>query len=77
MLKSIGILLIAVVILLIEVPPLLKKKYKKEVLALLIFLLIGVGLSVAQSFGKTIPNPVKLLYFVLNPLYEAIASLWK
>lgn len=68
MLKSIGILLIAAVILRIEVPPLLKKKHKKELFVFSILLAIGVGLSIPLGFGKSIPNPLDLLTFILEPL---------
>lgn len=77
MLKSIGILLIAATILLIEVPPLLEKKYKKELYVFSTLLAIGVGLSMAQGLGKTIPNPMDLLTFVLKPLNDIIAPLLK
>lgn len=77
MLKSIGILLIAAAILLIEVPPLLEKKYKKELLVFSILLAIGVGLSITQGLGKTIPNPMDLLTFVFKPLDDVIAPLLK
>lgn len=75
MLKSIGILLIAVTIMWLEVPPLLKKGYKKELLVFSVFLVIGVALSLAYSFGKTIPNPLDLLTFVFKPLNDFI-YLW-
>ncbi|MFJ7976797.1 hypothetical protein ACIQZI_14050 [Peribacillus sp. NPDC096379] len=77
MLKSMGILLIATVILLIEVPPLLEKKYKKELLVFSILLVIGVGLSIAQGVGKTIPNPMDLLTYMFKPLNDVIAHLSK
>ncbi|MFJ8236167.1 hypothetical protein ACIQ34_10515 [Ureibacillus sp. NPDC094379] len=77
MLKSIGILLVAAVILMIEVPSLLEKKYKKELLVFLILLAIGVGLSITQSFGKPIPNPMDLLTFVFKPLIDVISPLLK
>ncbi|MGX2959674.1 hypothetical protein JNUCC23_10480 [Peribacillus sp. JNUCC 23] len=77
MLKSMGILLIATVILLIEVPPLLEKKYKKELLVFSILLVIGVGLSIAQGLGKTIPNPMDLLTYMFKPLNDVIAHLSK
>ncbi len=77
MLKSMGILLIATAILLIEVPPLLEKKYKKELLVFSILLVIGVGLSIAQGLGKTIPNPMDLLTYMFKPLNDVIAHLSK
>jgi len=68
MIKSIGILLVAAIILRIEVPPLLKKKHKKELFVFLILLAIGVGLGITLGFGKSIPNPLDLLTFILEPI---------
>lgn len=75
MLKVIGILLVAAIILLIEVPSLLEKKYKKELLVFSILLTIGVGLSIAQAVGKTIPNPLDLLTLVFKPINDIFSSL--
>lgn len=72
MLKSVGILLVAAVILYIEVPSLLEKKYKKELIVFSILLAFGVGLGIALSFGKSIPNPIDLLTFIYKPLHDAI-----
>lgn len=72
MLKSIGILIIAAIIVYIEVPSLLKKKYKKELIVFSIILTIGVGMSIAHSFGKSIPNPIDFLTFIFMPLHDAI-----
>lgn len=77
MLKSIALLLIAAIILWIEVPPLLEKKLKKELLAFLIFLSIGMGMGMVIGFGKTIPNPLDLLTFMLNPLNNVIKLVLK
>ncbi|WP_342542544.1 hypothetical protein MHH33_17680 [Paenisporosarcina sp. FSL H8-0542] len=77
MLKSIGILLIAVTILWIEVPPLLEKKYKKELLVFAILLAIAVGISITLGVGKSIPTPLDLLTFVFKPLNDVIAHLLK
>lgn len=70
MVKVIGILLIAVIILVIEVPPLRKKKHKKELIVFSILLAIGVGLSIAQALGKTIPNPMEFLKLVYKPIND-------
>ncbi|MFJ7972412.1 hypothetical protein [Psychrobacillus sp. NPDC096389] len=72
MLKSVGILLVAAVILFIEVPSLVEKKYKKELIVFSILLATGVGLGIAYSFGKAIPNPIDLLTFIFQPLHEEI-----
>ncbi|MFJ7826470.1 hypothetical protein [Psychrobacillus sp. NPDC096623] len=72
MLKSMGILLVAAVIVFLEVPSLLEKKYKKELFVFSFLLAIGVGLGVAHSFGKSIPNPVDLLTFIFKPVHDAI-----
>ena len=77
MLKSIGILLITAAILWIEVPPLLEKKYKKELLVFSILFAIGVTLSITLSVGKTIPNPLDLITFLLKPLNDLITLLLK
>ncbi|KGR80065.1 hypothetical protein [Ureibacillus manganicus] len=70
MMKVIGILLIATIILMIEVPQLMEKKHKKELLVFSIILAIGVGLSIAQALGKTIPNPMDLLNLVYKPIND-------
>lgn len=72
MLKSVGILLVAAVILFIEVPSLVEKKYNKELIVFYILLTIGVGLSIAYSLGKSIPNPIDLLTFIYQPLHDAL-----
>ncbi|WP_419955083.1 hypothetical protein ACN6MT_05800 [Neobacillus niacini] len=72
MLKVIGILLIAAVILWMEVPPLLEKKDKKELVVFSIFLVIGLGLSIAQGLGKPIPNPLDLLTLVFKPIHDVL-----
>lgn len=72
MLKSVGILLVAAVILFAEVPSLREKKYKKELIVFSILLAIGVGLGIAHSFGKAIPNPIDLLTFIFKPLHDAL-----
>ncbi|MGG0655454.1 hypothetical protein [Rummeliibacillus pycnus] len=77
MIKSIGILLIAVAILWIEVPPLLEKKYKKELLVFSILLVIGLGLSITLALEKPIPNPLDLLTFIFKPLDDVISLLLK
>lgn len=70
MMKVIGIFLIATIILMIEVPQLMEKKHKKELLVFSIILAIGVGLSIAQALGKTIPNPMDLLNLVYKPIND-------
>ncbi|WP_313894093.1 hypothetical protein [Psychrobacillus sp.] len=72
MLKSVGILLVAAIILFIEVPSLLEKKYKKELIVFSMLLAIGVGLGMAHSMGKSIPNPNDLLTFIFKPLHDAL-----
>lgn len=72
MLKSVGILLVAAFIVFLEVPSLLEKKHKKELIVFSILLAIGVGLSVAHSFGKSIPNPIDLLTFIFKPMHDAL-----
>lgn len=72
MIKSIGILLIAVAFVLIEVPPLLEKKLKKELLFFFLFLVVGVGMSMTLAFGKTIPTPLELLTYIFKPLNDII-----
>lgn len=70
MVKVIGILMIAAIILVIEVPSLKKKKQKKELVVFSLLLTIGVGLSIAYTFGKTIPNPMDLLNIVYKPIND-------
>ncbi|SDN09492.1 hypothetical protein SAMN05518871_103277 [Psychrobacillus sp. OK028] len=72
MLKSVGILLVAAFIVFIEVPSLVEKKYKKELIVFSILLTIGVGLGVAHSLGKSIPNPIDLLTFIFKPVHDAL-----
>ncbi|WP_427138814.1 hypothetical protein [Psychrobacillus psychrodurans] len=74
MLKSVGILLVAAAILFLEVPPLLQKNYKKELIVFLILLAIGVGLGIVHSLGKSIPNPIDLLTFIIKPIHDALTS---
>jgi predicted tellurium resistance membrane protein TerC len=72
MLKSIGVLIIAVVIMMIEVPQLLERKSKSELVVFSILLAIGVSLSIAHGFGKAIPNPIELLSLIFKPLNNVL-----
>lgn len=75
MIKSLAIVLVASVIFLIEVPSLVKKKQKKEIVVYSILLLIGVGLNITYAIGKTIPNPLDFITFMLKPLSDFISQL--
>lgn len=72
MMNSLGIFLVAAIIIFLEVPSLLEKKYKKELIVFSVLLTMGVGLGVALSFGKSIPNPADLLTFIFKPLQDTL-----
>lgn len=74
MIKSLAIVLVAGVIFLIKVPPLVKKKQKKEIVVFSSLLIIGVGLSITYAIGKTIPNPLDFITFMLKPLSDFISK---
>ena len=77
MIKSLGILLVAVTICLFEVPPLLKKQQKKELLVFSILLLFGVALSIFFTISKSIPNPLDYITFIFKPFSEVISGVLK
>ncbi|QBP42860.1 hypothetical protein [Paenisporosarcina antarctica] len=75
MIKSLAIVLVGGVIFIIKVPPLVKKKQKKEIVVFSSLLIIGVGLSITYAIGKTIPNPLDFITFMLKPLSDLISLL--
>ncbi|WLD91699.1 hypothetical protein [Alkalihalobacillus sp. AL-G] len=72
MLTIAGIIGIAILIIMIERPYFKKRKQKKELWVFLIFLLFGVGLSIAKALKLTIPNPTKGLTIIFKPLTDLI-----
>lgn len=71
----IGILAASAIIACIEVPSLLNKKMIKELFAFAALLLLGTGLSIAQSARVSIPNPLDWIAAVYRPMSDAILSL--
>ena len=74
MIKFLGILLIAGAIVFIEAPNLKGKDKKREMVVFSILLIFAVGLSVAFSLGKHIPNPMDFISFVFKPVSDAISQ---
>lgn len=72
-----GILAAAVLIALMEVPSLMRKRYKKEMWVFCILLLLGTGLSIAQSLDMNIPNPFDWITAVYKPLSDSVERLLK
>ena len=72
-----GILAVTVVIIFVEVPALLKKKLKKELWVFFMLLTFGVGVSIAQSLGVKLPNPLDFIKFIYQPLSDFIENLFK
>lgn len=75
MLASAGILIAAVIIMIIEVPSLLKKRQKKELWVFGILLLLGTGLSIAESLQVDIPNPLDGIAIVYKPFSDFLFGL--
>lgn len=55
-------------IILLEVPGLVKKKMWRELGAFLMYLSIGMALSVPQALGVELPNPNKAIEAVFKPI---------
>ncbi|MET3699639.1 hypothetical protein SAMN05877753_112112 [Bacillus oleivorans] len=60
----------ALIIIAIDVPHLKRKRLKKELWVFSVLLLIGVGLSIAHSFQITLPNPIRGMYMIFQPLSD-------
>ena len=75
MVISIGILLVAVIIAMVEVPPLRKKGLKKELWIFSILLLVGTGLSIAESLQVAIPNPLDGITMIYKPFSDFLFGL--
>lgn len=75
---AIAVVLIATaLIIIIEVPSLLRKQLRKELWMFSILLLIGTGLSIAQSLQVDIPNPLDLLTIVYKPINDVVKGFLK
>ncbi|WP_142247857.1 hypothetical protein [Alkalihalobacterium alkalinitrilicum] len=68
MATSFLILLFASILAYIEVTRLLKRKMKKEAWSFSILLLFSVSLAIAFVLDADIPNPLKLLTLIYQPL---------
>ena len=72
---SIVVIVAALIIIAIDVPYLKRKKLKKERWAFTVLLLIGVGLSIAHIFHLSLPNPIRGINTILQPLSNYIYEL--
>lgn len=68
----IAIVLVTVAIAAIEVPGLRRKKRTKELWVFTILLLLGAGLTIADSLQMPLPNPLNWITYVYRPLGELI-----
>lgn len=66
------ILLISLLIALFEVPNMRRNGMKKEMLVFFILLVVGTGLSIAESLEANIPNPLEWITFVYKPFSDFI-----
>ncbi|WP_394239535.1 hypothetical protein [Niallia oryzisoli] len=73
--KLIVVLAAALIIIAIDVPYLKRNKLKKEPWVFTILLLIGVGLSIAYTFNLPLPNPLRGINTILQPLSHYIYEL--
>lgn len=71
------VLIVTALIIIIEVPSLLRKQLRKELWMFSILLLIGTGLSIAQSLQVDIPNPLDLLTIVYKPINDVVKGFLK
>ncbi|GED17732.1 hypothetical protein AM501_22015 [Aneurinibacillus migulanus] len=71
------VLIVTALIIIIEVPSLLRKQLRKELWMFSILLLIGTGLSIAQSLQVDIPNPLDLLTIVYKPINDVVKGVLK
>ncbi|GIO89451.1 MULTISPECIES: hypothetical protein [Paenibacillus] len=57
----------AAVIVWLELPRMLREQEYREIWGFIAFLVIGIGISVAQTIFNDIPTPVSLITIVFKP----------
>lgn len=71
----IGILAIAGIIAMAEVPRLRKKGRMKELWVFMLLLLLGTGISIAESLSVKVPNPLNGIAYLYKPINEFILGI--
>jgi uncharacterized membrane protein YoaT (DUF817 family) len=59
-----------IAIFIIQVPPLVKAKMWGELAAFVVFMIIGMALSIPQVLGIKLPNPDKAIEAIFEPFYN-------
>jgi len=73
----IGILAIAGIIAMAEVPRLRRKGHKKELWVFMLLLLLGTGISIAESLSVKVPNPIDGIAYLYKPINDFIQGILK
>ncbi|WLR50537.1 hypothetical protein LC040_14910 [Bacillus tianshenii] len=73
---TLGILTTTAIIIALEVPSMKKNKNTKGLFFFSFFLIIGTVLSLAESSGVNIPNPLDFLRFMYEPMHTTIQKLF-
>jgi len=72
-----GIIAATIAIAMIEVPSLVRRRLRKELWVFLTLLILGAGLSIAQSMHAFIPNPLDWMKTIYQPLGDALMGFYK
>ncbi|WP_410771213.1 hypothetical protein [Fontibacillus sp. BL9] len=69
------ILMTAALVVWFELPRMLREGEKRELWGFSLFLLLGVGISMAQTFISNIPTPMILVTALLKPISDFFAAI--
>ncbi|CAH1191029.1 hypothetical protein [Paenibacillus sp. JJ-223] len=75
MIKILMILVVAALISWIELPRLIREKERRTAWGFSVLLLIGVGISVAQTLFTDLPTPLAYITMALRPLSRFLTAL--
>ncbi|MCV4230731.1 hypothetical protein OHJ21_06065 [Virgibacillus sp. LDC1] len=59
----------------LELPRMLREKEYREIWGFTVFMIMGIGISVAQTIMNDIPTPLVLLTIVFKPLSDWLSAI--
>ncbi|MEC0309046.1 hypothetical protein P4H67_19995 [Paenibacillus lautus] len=75
MLKIAIIAVSATILTWLELPRMLREKEYREIWGFTVFMIMGIGISVAQTIMNDIPTPLVLLTIVFKPLSDWLSAI--